>query len=172
MQFRIFVLFIISSLCVHAYGIGRTGNKTSQGYAEIGDTEDGFLAGMPPIYSIAQPMGAGNMRYRANVFEATHPIVPSQIELLHLSSVFPEFQGQSRTDLNNKLISDGWVRLSSADPCLDLFQLSGNNTIAGLAFWGDSKGLVVRALEGHLNDGAVQAILTTLQLTPGACAWK
>lgn len=172
---RFFFLALILMMASSSFGIGRTGNKRPpQGLIEVADTNEGFVAAVPAIYPLAEPLANDNLRMRSVVNDGSTFSGTPFIELLRLSTIFPQLKGMSRIDIANQLAKDGWLHssLNSSDPCLDVFVAGGNGVAAGLAIWGDSKGLLIRGLDGVLNRDAVDTILSTLQLAPGACAWK
>lgn len=172
MKTRLLILIALLTLsAANSHGIGRTGNKSAHGI-DVGDFQDGFIATVPNEYSYVESMGQDNLRMKANGMIPDSFGIPPAIELLRLVSIYPEFKGLHRDDIKNKLFADQWTSIPSSDSCVDLFYLTDSNTVAGLALWGDEKGLLIRAIDGKLNRKAVQTVLSTLQLDPGACAWK
>lgn len=171
---NLFFFLLILALCPMSWSIGRTGNKRPQGLIEVADPNEGFVAAAPEVYPLTEPMGNDNLRMRSVVTDGSTFSGTPTIELLRLSTIFPQLKGMSRTDIANQLAKDGWLRssLNSSDPCLDVFVSGGNGVAAGLALWSDSKGLLIRGLDGVLNRDAVDTILSTLRIDPTMCEWK
>jgi hypothetical protein len=163
---------ILLSLSTLSFGIGRTGNG-------IADEFEGFQARTPMEYSIVQPMGRGNIRLTTNnpIDRGNLTFTPTEVEILKVRTVFPEFLGYSRSDLQDLLIGDHWSRFEfnkreENEECLDLYVSQSNGVLGGLALWGQEKGIIIRGLDKELNKTAIQLILSTLKLNSGVCDWK
>lgn len=164
---RIFLFLLSLSLCPVAIAIGRTGNK-------IADVDDGFESLVPYDYSNTHNMGLGNLRILQPA-APIHPMgngLPGMVEILKVSTIYPEFEGVSRDDLIQKILGDGWGTASSYNPCISAFAFRSNTIVEGLVLWGQSKGILIRGMSTDDNWQAVNIIMTALKIQNGACDWK
>lgn len=160
------LVFLASSVLLlpMAGAIGRTGNG-------LADDVDGFTAMVPAGYYIEQSMGDGNLR----LMKPPIPLMigqPPTLELLRIVNVFPQFANMSRMDIALEMGAGNWFQLPTYDPCVNAFGFRNGNVAAGVVIWGQSRGVEIRAQDTTDNWQAINVIVASLKLQPGACDWK
>lgn len=162
--FRTLCLMLLFSPMVLA--IGRTGNG-------LIDEDDGFTAMAPMEFRGDQSMGGGNLRLYGPPSSMSFPVAqPTFIELLRVVISHPEFQTLTRMDILQSLGADGWFTLPQFDPCINSFGYRSGTVALGLAIWGQSRGVLIRAEDTDESWQAINVIINSVKLKAGACDWK
>ncbi len=149
-----------------AWPIGRSGNGKI-----IGD-EDGFEAMAPRAYAVPRELGAGNLRLSAPGGTVTTSRQDTSIDFIRLVNALPEAKGLTRSEFVQKLTTNGWTSATSYDECVEVFRREDATSISIIAAWGDEKGVLIWAPTSNLAKRSIDALIPTLVIDIGACAWK
>lgn len=178
---RLTTTLILCALLVSAQGfcISRIGNN------RFGDKILGFDARIPDNTisvrgsaetSLLMQLTTESADVMSPLGTGIGAILPTLVQASAFSAMFPELASETRAEFQEKLHRSGagWKRMELAGipSCVELYTVEATNAFTVLALWGPKTGLSLVASRGHTGHHAVEFILKSLQLDPGACQWK
>ncbi len=147
-----------------AFGIGRSGNVA------ILSESQGFAASTPDIFDSAKAFPDGKLRLISSAPDlGSRGFSPVFLDLMAAEGVFPQIATLSKAELKEALLSKGWIEIRHPDSCIAAFFKADAMAVA--AFWGGGKGLVAVGPPSIMAQEGAKALLASLTLLPGACAW-
>jgi len=148
------------------------GAISRSGGGKLESFELGFEAETPREYARANPLRDHGLRlWSDTIFGSSTFSAESFIELRTVESEFPEIAKLNRTGVEAEFSKLGWKRIASSDPCVDSYRNVSSSVAATVLLWGPGRGLVILGGLSQPAKNGVDEIISTLELTPGSCAW-
>lgn len=163
MKFAISVIVLFISVCafpVSRIGGGKVGSLSSNfemevaaPFTDLKQLSETVLANGPP--------GIG-----PNGFSSQF------IEIREFREYFSEIENSSKLETQTFFAARGWEQNQSIKTCVEAYAFE-NATATGAALtWGSGKGVILQGPATANVKIAIQQMIVTLKLLPGACAWK
>lgn len=101
-----------------------------------------------------------------------HSINSDPINIYMLQTSFPSLTSSARQDVQAFFAQKGWAKIVSAEVCVEAAQVVHETSISTTLAWGNGNGVVIVVPNTSVGRTALTTMLNSLQLLPGACAWK
>lgn len=160
----IFILFFIPG----AFAVSRVGG------GKVKSNSSGFEMTVPNAYARIEPYGQDKVIARGpQFFSANRGLVELFIRIAEFADEFPDAIPQTSSELALRFHLAGWSQHSTVNnSCVLMFSRRSSSLTSYILTWGSGKGFVLNGPGYEDVDQAMQSMIQTLQLDPGACAWK
>jgi len=160
------VILALVLMALSAFGVSRVGGGKVNSYAS------GFELEVPQEFL--------NMEQYPDVIVANGPMLISNstpmlqfIQIREFKNYYAAQATLSRAEMETYFTSRRLVKLTGVpDPCMDAYAFDNRGTTGLVVTWGDGKGVTLTGPSSPLVKSAVESILQSMTLVPGACAWN
>ena len=161
------VMILGLHLTMPAQAISRVGKSS------VGDDEEGFRARVPRQYVFARPFADGGLLL-SNPSSHTADAQSSEIRFSRFRVDFPELAGLTREEIAEKMAEDrpAWTEVESVPVCALTFVYRGPELTAAFVTWGQGRGVVIATGASAIERRQLDAILASVELDGGTCAWN
>jgi hypothetical protein len=150
---------------------------TSWGVSRIGG---GKISSLESKFDMNMPAPFADLQQSGNIVIANGPVIVRNgpleqqfIQIREFKDYYASLASTNRADIEVYFKTRHFQRLNlNPDPCIDAYEFSNESTAGIVATWGDGKGLTMTGPRSDLVITASRQALASLQLQPGACAWK
>lgn len=149
-----------------SHAIGRSGNGKIVGW------EDGFEADSPSAYLLPKKMQEGGLRLARPFAMPGSSSQDDHVDLRRLVVEYPTKANATRVEFVEAMLASGWRQVLSNDACKESFGFESANIRASLVAWGADRGVVILGVDAPSVAFAIDEIVRTLVIDPGACSWK
>jgi hypothetical protein len=166
LRFLAACLFAVLVASASTFAIGRSGNGSG---SSLVSESLGFTANAPRTFPDTTPLDGEALRLRFPGVEFLNGVmVQPFIEVSPVAKFFPELHELSRGEVEAHFNLISWDKLREQG-CLDLYHQPGSQVF--VAIWGREKGIsVIGPVSPNVKVG-IEEILSTLELSSGACSW-
>ena len=164
------LILSFSLLCLWA---APSGAVSRVGGGKVRSQSSGFELQTSQQFAQIKNIGAEAVRIEGPpVYIAGRGVAAQFVDITEFRSDFHDLADLNREELRQRLSNSLWQELSSPHECVLTMKNANPQIAAVIATWGDGKGFVLKGQRLPDVERAVQDMLSTLQIDPGACAWK
>jgi hypothetical protein len=143
------------------------------GGGKVRSNSSGFELSTPRDFAQIRPLNDEALRVMGPVVATiTTGFIQQYVEVSEFRNEFADATQLSATDLKKRFTAQKWTDHKSHTGCVVLLKSSQNGVFAWIATWGQGKGVVLKGLALPDIDNAMTAMIQSLSLDEGACAWK
>lgn len=156
---------LMTTLSAHA--ISRSGG------GKLESAELGFIAETPEPYTRPNPLVNDGLRLWSD-FVLSGGIgmsAESFVELRTIESEFPDLAKATRKGTHDMFAAIQWISKTHLDSCVDVYERKSSTVTSVAVTWAPGRGIVVLGGVSRVAVKAIDEVVATLRLTPGACGW-
>ncbi|KYG62472.1 hypothetical protein AZI86_16705 [Bdellovibrio bacteriovorus] len=150
-----------------------SGAVSRVGGGKVRSQFSGFALTIPSEYFRVEASGENAVIARGPMFfgSATGRI-EAFIRISEFSTYFADAQDLTADQLEQRLSKSGWIRVHWQGTCEKVFKNESGGVLSYVVTWGAGRGFVINASKLEYSERSIAAMLASLEIEPGSCAWK
>ncbi len=167
MQKTVVFFLLVTFAAISAHAISRSGG------GKLESAELGFVADTPEKYPRSSALVNQGLRLWSDfvISGVIGTTAEAFVELRTIESEFPDLSKSTRSGTHALFTTIQWTAKTHPDACVDVYERKSATVTSVAVVWGPGRGIIVLGGVSQIATKAIGEIVTTLRLTPGACAW-
>jgi hypothetical protein len=160
-------IFLILPLLVaaHAFGVSRIGG------GKVSSQESGFALEMASPFLTLDQYG-NSVLAQGPMAIAQGRNISQYVQVSEFADFFKNLKSEARDGVRNFFAKNAWDPVPSPNACVEIYTYANTSATGTVLIWGADKGVVLQGPATPQVLDAIQKTANSLQLQPGACAWK
>lgn len=165
---RSFIVLTIMMTSAFTYGASRVGGGT------LSNDSDLYQMNLAPTFSTYELLPNEAVRLTGPIaFSSRSFGLPQLIQVYRFAESHAVVSSFDRAAVADFFVQqNAWQVLNHADPCVDIYKKKNSTAVTYVAAWGQKRGVTLVGQDTLLIESAIDQMLKSLQLWPGACLWK